>query len=124
MTKIGTYVLDTRSNRIGEVMDHLNGHLQLRPIGGGVEWDCHPTDAEPPHAGGAVERTAPHPQQEHAHAGQAQPLNTGNRKHQPAPPTGHLTARGGATPQFTGTSDLGLGPRPENPRTPPSPYVP
>ncbi|MEX3107575.1 MULTISPECIES: hypothetical protein [unclassified Streptomyces] len=48
MTKIGTYVLDTRSNRIGEVMDHLNGHLQLRPIGGGVEWDCPPTDTELP----------------------------------------------------------------------------
>ncbi|QNP71963.1 hypothetical protein IAG44_22800 [Streptomyces roseirectus] len=48
MTKIGTYVLDTRSNRIGEVMDHLNGHLQLRPIGGGLEWDCHPTDTQLP----------------------------------------------------------------------------
>ncbi|MET8982914.1 hypothetical protein ABZX85_45805 [Streptomyces sp. NPDC004539] len=48
MTEIGMYVLDTKSNRIGEVMDRLNGHLQLRPIGGGVEWDCHPTDTEPP----------------------------------------------------------------------------
>ncbi|WP_416971386.1 hypothetical protein [Streptomyces sp. 4F14] len=48
MTTIGTYVLDTRTNRIGEVMDHLNGHLQLRPIGGGVEWDCRPVDTEPP----------------------------------------------------------------------------
>lgn len=45
---VGTYLLDTRAGRIGEVMAQLGGYLQLRPVGGGREWDCHPADAEPP----------------------------------------------------------------------------
>ncbi|MFD9395820.1 hypothetical protein ACFWBB_35290 [Streptomyces sp. NPDC060000] len=42
----GAYVLDARSGRIGEVMGHLGGRVQLRPVGGGREWDCLPQDVE------------------------------------------------------------------------------
>ncbi|MER6558495.1 hypothetical protein ABT300_12220 [Streptomyces sp. NPDC001027] len=38
------YVLDTRSGRIGEVMERSEGAVVLRPVGGGREWDCPPED--------------------------------------------------------------------------------
>jgi hypothetical protein len=38
------YVLDTRSGRIGEVMERSEGVVVLRPVGGGREWDCPPED--------------------------------------------------------------------------------
>ncbi|MER7839369.1 hypothetical protein ABTY98_26685 [Streptomyces sp. NPDC096040] len=37
---VGTYVTDVRDGRIGEVMGHLGGKVQLRPVAGGREWDC------------------------------------------------------------------------------------
>ena len=40
--KIGTYVVDTRTGRIGVVMGHEGPYVQLRPYGGGKEWDCAP----------------------------------------------------------------------------------
>ncbi|WP_030610045.1 hypothetical protein [Streptomyces sclerotialus] len=41
----GSYVVDTRFGRIGEVMGHEGPYVQLRPPGGGREWDCPPGDA-------------------------------------------------------------------------------
>ncbi|ANP55798.1 hypothetical protein J2Z21_005541 [Streptomyces griseochromogenes] len=40
--EIGTYAVDVRTGRIGEVMARVGGYVQLRPIGGGREWDCSP----------------------------------------------------------------------------------
>ena len=37
---IGTYAVDRRDGRVGEVMGHLGGRVQLRPVSGGREWDC------------------------------------------------------------------------------------
>ncbi|MCX4233499.1 hypothetical protein ACH4Y0_05250 [Streptomyces sp. NPDC020707] len=39
---IGTYVVDTRTGRVGRVMGHEGPYVQLRPYGGGREWDCLP----------------------------------------------------------------------------------
>ena len=44
---VGTYVVDQRDGRIGEVMGHVGGRVQLRPVGGGREWDCPPDGLEP-----------------------------------------------------------------------------
>ncbi|MFJ3672033.1 hypothetical protein ACIPSE_36825 [Streptomyces sp. NPDC090106] len=44
---VGSYVIDGRDGRIGEVMGHLAGRAQLRPVGGGREWDCPPHETEP-----------------------------------------------------------------------------
>lgn len=38
----GAYVIDTRTYRIGVVMDHVGGFTQVRPPHGGREWDCPP----------------------------------------------------------------------------------
>lgn len=49
---VGSYVVDVRNGRVGRVMGHVGPYLQLRPVGGGREWDCPPdgvrraTDAE------------------------------------------------------------------------------
>ncbi|MEW2117173.1 hypothetical protein AB0945_18665 [Streptomyces sp. NPDC005474] len=37
-----TYALDVRDGRVGEVMGRVGGYVQLRPVGGGREWDCPP----------------------------------------------------------------------------------
>ncbi|MDN0194174.1 hypothetical protein [Streptomyces sp. S.PNR 29] len=39
---VGTHVVDVRDGRIGEVMGHVGGKVQLRPVSGGREWDCPP----------------------------------------------------------------------------------
>lgn len=38
----GEYVIDVRDGRLGEVMGREGGYVQLRPVGGGREWDCPP----------------------------------------------------------------------------------
>ncbi|MFV2117940.1 hypothetical protein ACE14D_05655 [Streptomyces sp. Act-28] len=38
----GAYVIDARDGRVGQVMGHVGGYVQLRPPGGGREWDCPP----------------------------------------------------------------------------------
>ncbi len=38
----GRYAVDTRTNRIGERMGSEGPYVQLRPVGGGREWDCPP----------------------------------------------------------------------------------
>ncbi|MFF1355623.1 hypothetical protein [Streptomyces sp. NPDC058297] len=39
---IGAYVIDVRDGRVGQVMGREGGYVQLRPPGGGREWDCPP----------------------------------------------------------------------------------
>lgn len=36
----GAYVIDTRTDRVGQVMDHTGDFVHLRPPGGGKEWEC------------------------------------------------------------------------------------
>jgi hypothetical protein len=43
----GTYVVDVRNGRVGQVMGREGGYVQLRPPGGGKEWDCPPEDVQP-----------------------------------------------------------------------------
>ncbi|MER5399520.1 hypothetical protein [Streptomyces sp. NPDC002599] len=38
----GSCAVDTRTGRIGVVMGHEGPYVQLRPLGGGREWDCVP----------------------------------------------------------------------------------
>ncbi|MCX5049071.1 MULTISPECIES: hypothetical protein [unclassified Streptomyces] len=45
---VGAYATDARDGRVGEVMGHVGGRVQLRPVGGGREWEC------PPEAVGAA----------------------------------------------------------------------
>lgn len=47
---VGTHVVDTDTGRAGIVMGHEGPYVQLRPPGGGREWDAEP---------GAVRRTVP-----------------------------------------------------------------
>ncbi|WP_320776891.1 hypothetical protein [Streptomyces sp. CRN 30] len=47
---VGSYVVDTRNGKVGIVMGHEGPYTQLRPHGGGREWDADP---------GAVRRATP-----------------------------------------------------------------
>ncbi|MFF4540632.1 hypothetical protein [Streptomyces aureus] len=38
----GSCAVDTRTGRVGMVMGHEGPYVQLRPLGGGREWDCLP----------------------------------------------------------------------------------
>ncbi|WP_424889762.1 hypothetical protein [Streptomyces sp. XH2] len=50
--RTGTFVVDTRWGKVGQVMGHEGPRLQLRPPRGGCEWEAAPevvrpaTDAE------------------------------------------------------------------------------
>ncbi|MFI0241586.1 hypothetical protein [Streptomyces sp. NPDC016845] len=44
---LGPYVIDIRDGRVGQVMAREGGFVQLRPPGGGVEWDCPPEAVSP-----------------------------------------------------------------------------
>lgn len=44
---VGAYVVDVRDGQVGEVMGHVGGKVQLRPVGGGREWDCPPESTRP-----------------------------------------------------------------------------
>ncbi|MEU1038369.1 hypothetical protein ACFYP4_05945 [Streptomyces sp. NPDC005551] len=39
---IGAHAVDLRTGRVGVVMGHEGPYVQLRPYGGGREWDCEP----------------------------------------------------------------------------------
>ncbi|AKJ13303.1 hypothetical protein ABB07_25700 [Streptomyces incarnatus] len=39
---IGSCAVDTRTGRVGIVMGHEGPYVQLRPYGGGREWDADP----------------------------------------------------------------------------------
>ncbi|MFJ4841128.1 hypothetical protein [Streptomyces sp. NPDC088746] len=45
--RIGAAVHDDESGRVGLVMGHDGPHLQLRPLGGGREWDANPAHLRP-----------------------------------------------------------------------------
>ncbi|KJY42963.1 hypothetical protein VR41_05485 [Streptomyces sp. NRRL B-1568] len=45
--RLGSYAVDTRTGRLGQVMDHHAGYVQLRPPRGGLEWNCPPEHARP-----------------------------------------------------------------------------
>lgn len=38
----GGYAVDVRSGRVGRIMGRVGTYVQLRPPGGGKEWDCPP----------------------------------------------------------------------------------
>ncbi len=44
---VGQLAYDTRRERRGVVMDHLDGLVWLRPDGGGTEWTARPGEVEP-----------------------------------------------------------------------------
>ncbi|WP_329134085.1 hypothetical protein [Streptomyces sp. NBC_00670] len=39
---VGAYAVDTRRGLLGVVMGHEGPYVQLRPLGGGREWDVEP----------------------------------------------------------------------------------
>ncbi|MEV5508005.1 hypothetical protein [Streptomyces orinoci] len=43
----GSFVVDTARDAIGEVMDHVEALIQLRPLQGGLEWDAKPAEVRP-----------------------------------------------------------------------------
>ncbi|WP_405525973.1 hypothetical protein OG426_26645 [Streptomyces canus] len=45
---IGELAKDSAHGRIGVVMGALGGRVQMRPIGGGKEWDVMPDNVVPP----------------------------------------------------------------------------
>jgi hypothetical protein len=47
---IGELAKDTASGRIGFVMGEVGGRVQIRPIGGGTEWDAMPDNVVTPSA--------------------------------------------------------------------------
>ncbi|AKZ55610.1 hypothetical protein SAM23877_2561 [Streptomyces ambofaciens ATCC 23877] len=44
MPPVGSYAVDLRSGRVGVVMGHEGPYVQMRPYGGGREWDAVPGD--------------------------------------------------------------------------------
>ncbi|MFH8405605.1 hypothetical protein ACH4FX_12630 [Streptomyces sp. NPDC018019] len=44
----GQIVFDTAQRRVGRVMDKVGTYIQLRPLGGGREWDADPERLRPP----------------------------------------------------------------------------
>ncbi|GAA3235092.1 hypothetical protein MTQ10_12760 [Streptomyces sp. XM83C] len=44
---LGSHVVDTRTGRVGIVMGHEGPYVQLRPYGGGREWDASPEVVRP-----------------------------------------------------------------------------
>ncbi|MCI3931457.1 MULTISPECIES: hypothetical protein [unclassified Streptomyces] len=47
----GEYAVDVRDGSVGQVMGHEGGYVQLRPVGGGREWDCPPESTAPASTG-------------------------------------------------------------------------
>ncbi|MFI9616924.1 hypothetical protein ACIHCM_35550 [Streptomyces sp. NPDC052023] len=45
--KLHELVEDAGSRRIGKVMGFEGPYVQLRPVGGGVEWDARPENLKP-----------------------------------------------------------------------------
>ncbi|UYQ66810.1 hypothetical protein [Streptomyces peucetius] len=41
------YVVDVRDGRVARVMGRVGTYVQLRPPGGGKEWDCPPGAVRP-----------------------------------------------------------------------------
>lgn len=45
--EIGSVMRDAKADLIGVVAGTADGRVQLRPLGGGREWDVDPPDVEP-----------------------------------------------------------------------------
>ena len=45
--EVGELALDTERDRVGVVMGHEGPYVQLRPPGGGREWDADPAKIRP-----------------------------------------------------------------------------
>ncbi|MDQ0931054.1 hypothetical protein [Streptomyces turgidiscabies] len=45
--EVGAYVVDGRTGKVGIVMGHEGPYVQLRPYGGGREWDAAPDGLRP-----------------------------------------------------------------------------
>ncbi|ELP70883.1 hypothetical protein STRTUCAR8_03793 [Streptomyces turgidiscabies Car8] len=45
--EIGSYVMDTGTDKVGLVMGHEGPYVQLRSYGGGREWDAAPAGLRP-----------------------------------------------------------------------------
>ncbi|MCX4794331.1 hypothetical protein OG497_09395 [Streptomyces sp. NBC_01242] len=45
--RVGAAVHDSGSGRVGLVMGHQGPYIQLRPLGGGREWDADPARVRP-----------------------------------------------------------------------------
>lgn len=43
----GQTVKDKATGRVGRVMGHVGGRVQLRPLNGGKEWDAMPANLSP-----------------------------------------------------------------------------
>ena len=52
--RLGDTVEDTEASRIGKVAGFVGPYIQLRPIGGGLEWDARPERLRPVTAGTAL----------------------------------------------------------------------
>jgi hypothetical protein len=52
--KPGEFAIDSRDGRLGRVMGRVGPYVQLRPPGGGREWDCPPDALSPAPAGEAL----------------------------------------------------------------------
>ena len=44
---LGDTVEDTSANKVGKVMGFEGPYVQVRPIGGGLEWDARPDNLRP-----------------------------------------------------------------------------
>ncbi|WP_436737894.1 hypothetical protein [Streptomyces sp. BBFR102] len=47
---IGELAKDRKARRIGVVMGEIGGRVQMRPVGGGIEWEAMPGDVLVPEA--------------------------------------------------------------------------
>ena len=45
--RLGDAVEDTQRQKVGKVMGFVGPYVQLRPVGGGVEWEAHPDRLQP-----------------------------------------------------------------------------
>ncbi|GHB60627.1 hypothetical protein GCM10010347_33350 [Streptomyces cirratus] len=45
--EVGLLLVDTRTDRVGVVMGNVGSYVQLRPPGGGTEWDVPPSALRP-----------------------------------------------------------------------------
>lgn len=54
---IGSYVVDTRTGRVGRLMGEAGPFLSLRPVGGGLEWECAPDRVRPATAAERISAT-------------------------------------------------------------------
>ena len=52
--RLGDIVEDTGSGKVGRVMGFVGPYVQVRPVGGGIEWDARPELLRPVSGGEAL----------------------------------------------------------------------